>query len=283
MSRLLEVEDLHTYYESDRGTVHAVRGVTLSLDHGSSLAVVGESGAGKSVFVRTILGVHPRGVRVRTEGTVRVDGHDMLGATPEERRELLGTTIGMIHQDPLTSLNPTYRIDDQVVESLLTHGGLPRAKRRPRAIEALRAAGMNNAEELAGRYPSQLSGGQRQRAGIAAASITSPALLIGDEPTTALDVTVQRRVLDELDEVRSATQSAFLLITHDLAVAAERCDHIAVMYAGRFVEQGPTAQVLAHTTHPYTVALLGCTPRIDGPRPRRLPTVPDPSTWQEQS
>lgn len=272
----LKVRNLRTTFHTGRGSVEAVRGVSLTLEAGSSLAVVGESGAGKSVLMRSIIGIQPRGTRVTTTGSAEVAGTQMLGLRERERRRILGRSVGLIYQDPLTSLNPAYPVGDQLVEALINHQpDLGRSQRRRRGIEMLELMGFDDPERILRAYPDELSGGQRQRIGIAAAAICEPGLLIGDEPTTALDVTVQKQVLDLLDSLRQRSGSAFLLVTHDLALASERCDQVAVMRHGLIVEQGPAPRVLTAPEHPYTRALLGCIPRLDGPRPRRLATVPE--------
>jgi len=272
---ILEVRDL-TATVLGRGTERTVvEGVTFSLARGRSLGIVGESGAGKSMLIRSILGVHPPGVTMRVTGTVRLDGHDMLALRGRERRRALATSVGMIHQDPLRSLNPTIRVGDQLTETLTFADTAGRRERARRGVELMRSVGFRNPETESRRYPHELSGGQRQRIGIGAAALTEPALLIGDEPTTALDVTVQKRVLDLMDETRSRTGSSMLLVTHDLGVAAERCDEIVVMRAGRIVEAGITAEVIAAPAHHYTRALLDSIPRLDGPRLRRLRTSAD--------
>jgi ABC-type glutathione transport system ATPase component len=272
---ILEVHDL-TATVLGRGTERTVvDGATFSLARGHSLGIVGESGAGKSMLIRSILGVHPPGIIMRVTGSVRLDGHDMLALHGRERRRALATSVGMIHQDPLRSLNPTIRVGDQLTETLAFAGTAGRRDRVRRGIELMRSVGFHSPEAESRRYPHQLSGGQRQRIGIGAAALTEPALLIGDEPTTALDVTVQKRVLDLMDETRARTGSSMLLVTHDLGVAAERCDEIVVMRAGRIVEAGITAEVIAEPEHPYTRALLDSIPRLDGPRLRRLRTSAD--------
>ncbi|GAB3605102.1 hypothetical protein GCM10027413_05110 [Conyzicola nivalis] len=272
---ILEVRDL-TATVLSRGTERTVvDGVSFSLARGRSLGIVGESGAGKSMLIRSILGVHPPGVTMRVTGSVRLDGHDMLSLRGRERRRALATSVGMIHQDPLRSLNPTIRVGNQLTETLTFTGTAGRRERTRRGIELMRSVGFRNPESESRRYPHELSGGQRQRIGIGAASLTEPALLIGDEPTTALDVTVQKRVLDLMDDTRSRTGSSMMLVTHDLGVAAERCDEIVVMRAGRIVEEGITAEVIASPAHHYTRALLDSIPRLDGPRLRRLRTSAD--------
>jgi len=267
---ILEVRDL-TATVIRRGVERTVvHGASFTLFPGRSLGIVGESGAGKSMLIRSILGVHPPGVAMRVTGHVELDGHNMLALRGRAHRKALATSVGMIHQDPLRSLNPTIRVGDQLTEVLAFVGGSGRGERARRGIELMRSVGFRNPESESRRFPHELSGGQRQRIGIGAAALTEPALLIGDEPTTALDVTVQKRVLDIMDETRVRTGSSLLLVTHDLGVAAERCDDIVVMRAGHIVECGPTAEVVAAPAHPYTQALLDSIPRLDGPRLRRL-------------
>ncbi|MDO9397149.1 MAG: ABC transporter ATP-binding protein [Herbiconiux sp.] len=269
---ILEVRDLTATVLRHGTTRTVVEGVGFTLERGRSLGIVGESGAGKSMLIRSILGVHPVGVTMRVTGSVRLDGHDMLALSARERRRVLATAVGLIHQDPLRSLNPTIRVGDQLTEVLTFAGAARRPDRVRRGIDLMRSVGFRAPESEARRYPHELSGGQRQRIGIGAAALTEPALLIGDEPTTALDVTVQKRVLDLMDETRSRTGSSMLLVTHDLGVASERCDELVVMRDGRIVEAGITSEVVAAPAHPYTRALLDSIPRLDGPRLRRLRT-----------
>ncbi|MEV8338216.1 ABC transporter ATP-binding protein [Leucobacter sp. NPDC077196] len=270
---ILSVRELTTTIHT-RGDARAVvENVSFDLVRGRSLAVVGESGAGKSMLIRSLLGVHAPGVDARVRGSARVMGVDMATADAFERRRVLRESIGMIHQDPLRSLNPTYRVGTQLTESRAFGNQRPsRRSLHRRAIEAMAAVGFRDPVREARLLPHELSGGQRQRIGIAAATLNEPALLIGDEPTTALDVTVQKRVLDLIDEMRERTGAALLLVTHDLAVAAERCDDLIVMRAGSVVEAGPTLQLLTAPEHPYTRALIDAIPRLDGPRTRRLCT-----------
>ncbi|MBT1170637.1 ABC transporter ATP-binding protein [Bifidobacterium sp. SO4] len=269
---VLEVRGLSVTFRTGRGLVHAVRDVSLTVHAGETFGVVGESGAGKSALMRTIAGIQPFGTRCEVEGSILIDGRDPSSMPEGERRRFMCEKVGLIFQDPLRSLNPAYRIGTQLTESLSSLH-VARGERHERGLDMLRATGFDDPESIWGRYPFQLSGGQRQRIGIGAAAIGRPRLLIGDEPTTALDVTVQHQVLDVLDRIRETTGSAFLLVTHDLDVAAERCDTIAVMREGRIVETGPTEQIVEHPRHPYTRALLACIPSLDGPRLRRLPTV----------
>ncbi|MDQ0647044.1 ABC-type dipeptide/oligopeptide/nickel transport system ATPase component [Microbacterium natoriense] len=273
MNPVLHVENLTTI-ATRRGVDNTVvDGVNLSLPAGGSLAIVGESGAGKSMLIRSILGIHPPGVSMRVSGRVMLDGHDMLSLRGRAHRRALARSVGMVHQDPLRSLNPTFRVGTQLTEALSFAGsGGGRRGRTARAIDAMREVGFRSPDVESRRYPHELSGGQRQRIGISAATLTEPALLIGDEPTTALDVIVQKRVLDLMDEMRERTGASLLLVTHDLGVAAERCDEIVVMRAGKIVEAGRTTTMLSAPTHPYTRSLLESIPRLDGPRPHRLPT-----------
>lgn len=271
---LLEVSGLTTRIRRRGGTDRVVvDDVSFRLERGRSLAVVGESGAGKSMLIRSLLGIHTPGVDARVTGSAVLEGTDMVSASATRRRERLVGSVGMIHQDPLRSLNPVYPVGVQLTE-VLSFGRRRAARgvRHRRAVDALTDVGFRDAEHEARRHPFELSGGQRQRVGIAAAALTEPALLIGDEPTTALDVTVQKRVLDLIDEMRSRTGAALLMVTHDLAVAAERCDDLIVMRAGRVVEAGPVADVLAEPSTAYTRSLVDAIPRLDGPRVRRLRT-----------
>ena len=269
---VLEVRDLSVTFRTERGIVHAVRDVSLTIHAGETFGVVGESGAGKSALMRTIADVQPFGTRCEVSGTILIDGKDPNAMGEGERRRFMCEKVGLIFQDPLRSLNPTYRIGVQLTEALSSLG-VAGEERRRRGLDMLGATGFEDPESIWRRYPFQLSGGQRQRIGIGAAAIGHPRLLIGDEPTTALDVTVQHQVLDVLDGIRRTTGSAFLLVTHDLDVAAERCDTIAVMREGRIVETGPTERIVTDPQEPYTKALLACIPSLDGPRLRRLPTV----------
>ncbi|UCR89459.1 ABC transporter ATP-binding protein [Mycetocola spongiae] len=270
---VLSVRGLATVIHGREGERTVVEDVSFDLAPGRSLAVVGESGAGKSMLIRSLLGLHAPGVDARVSGSALIAGVDMVSAGDRARRRVLRESVGMIHQDPLRSLNPTYRVGTQLTESLtFRKNPPPRSRLRARAIAAMSAVGFRDPERESRRFPHELSGGQRQRIGIAAATLNEPALLIGDEPTTALDVTVQKRVLDLIDEMRARTGASLLLITHDLGVAAERCDDLIVMRAGRVVEAGPAARLLTHPAHPYTRSLIDAIPRLDGPRPRRLRT-----------
>ncbi|GGQ67221.1 ABC transporter ATP-binding protein [Kitasatospora griseola] len=272
---VLDVRSLDTVIHAPDGRrLHILHDVSLHIDAGECLGVVGESGSGKSVLARTVLGVHARTTRAESTGQVLLNGEDLLAAAPARRADLLGTGIAMVHQDPMTSLNPVVRIADQVTESLTNRRRLPRRERLRTAAELLAAVDVPDPVRRARAYPHELSGGLRQRVGIAAALAGDPVLLLADEPTTALDVTVQRTVLDLLDRHRATRGLATLLITHDIGLLYGRARRIAVMYGGRVVESGPTEQVTERPAHPYTAALLRSVPRVTGPLRRVLPAIP---------
>ncbi|MFJ5120768.1 ABC transporter ATP-binding protein [Kitasatospora sp. NPDC088548] len=271
---VLDVRSLNTVIHAPDGrALHILHDVSLTIDAGECLGVVGESGSGKSVLARTVLGVHGRTTRVESTGQVLLSGEDLLTAAAARRAELLGTGVAMVHQDPMTSLNPVVRIADQVTESLTNRKRLGRRARRQTATELLAAVDVPDPARRARAYPHELSGGLRQRVGIAAALAGSPALLLADEPTTALDVTVQRTVLDLLDRHRETRGLATLLITHDIGLLYGRARRIAVMYGGRVVESGPTESITERPAHPYTAALLRSVPRVTGPLRRTLPAI----------
>jgi len=275
---LLSVEGLRVEFSTDSGVLTAVDGITLSLQRGETLALVGESGCGKSMTALSIMGLVPE-PQGRVSGSIRFDGVELTNLAPAERRGYRGARIAMIFQEPMTSLNPAFTIGDQIGEGLVRHRGLSPRAAKAEAIEMLRRVRVPAPERRADDYPHLLSGGMRQRAMIAMALACSPALLIADEPTTALDVTIQAQILDLLRELRAATGAAILLITHDLGVVAETADRVAVMYSGRIVEEAPVAALFAAPQHPYTIGLLGAVPRLAGTR-ARLATiegnVPDP-------
>ncbi|OKJ13853.1 ABC transporter ATP-binding protein [Kitasatospora sp. CB01950] len=272
---VLDVRSLNTAIHAPDGRrLHILHDVDLHIDAGECLGVVGESGSGKSVLARTVLGVHARTVRAESTGQVLLNGEDLLTAAPARRAELLGTGIAMVHQDPMTSLNPVVRIADQVTESLTNRRRMPRRERLRTAAALLAAVDVPDPARRARGYPHELSGGLRQRVGIAAALAGDPVLLLADEPTTALDVTVQRTVLDLLDRHRATRGLATLLITHDIGLLYGRARRIAVMYGGRVVETGPTEEVTERPAHPYTAALLRSVPRVTGPLRRELPAIP---------
>ena len=279
MPPLLSVEGLRVEFATDFGTIAAVDGIDLAIESGRTLALVGESGCGKSMTALAIMGLVPEPPGRIVAGRIRFGDIELTALSSAERREYRGNKIAMIFQEPMTSLNPAFTIGDQIGEGLVRHRGLSPRDARAAAIDLLRRVHVPSAERRADDYPHRLSGGMRQRAMIAMALACSPALLIADEPTTALDVTIQAQILDLLREVREATGTAILLITHDLGVVAETADDVAVMYAGRIVEQAPVRQLFAAPQHPYTIGLLGAVPRLAGSR-ERLATiagnVPDP-------
>jgi len=259
---LLAIEGLKVVFHGERGrATHAVDTIDLTLMRGATLGIVGESGCGKSVTALAIMGLLSKTAAV--SGAVRFDGTDLVNLPQAQIRELRGNRLAMIFQEPMTSLNPSYSIGEQIVESLVEHRGLSRKDARRRAIELLRRVDIPSPEKRIDDYPHRLSGGMRQRAMIAMALACEPELLIADEPTTALDVTVQAQILDLLRELRRAGRVAVILITHDLGIVAEICDAVAVMYAGEVVERAPAAALFERPAHPYTVGLLGSLPRLD--------------------
>ncbi len=269
---LLVVEDLHTAFRTTRGTVRAVDGVSLSVDRGKTLGIVGESGSGKTVLSRSIMGLLPPR-DVITSGTVHFAGHDLTAMSPEQLRGVWGAELSMIFQDPMTALNPVKRIGKQITESLRLHVHMDRKEAEATAIELLRSVGIPSPEERIRWYPFQLSGGMRQRVMIAIALACAPRLVMADEPTTGLDVTVQAQILDLLADLQRERHMAVILVTHDLGVVANRADDIVVMYAGRIVEQAPT-RTLFHDTHmPYTRALMDSIPRLSDPSGVRLNAI----------
>ncbi|WP_018908533.1 ABC transporter ATP-binding protein [Salinispora arenicola] len=256
---LLELRDLDTDIALRRGTVHALDGVSLEVAPGQTLGIVGESGSGKTMTALSIMGLLPSGGRV-AGGQILFEGRDLRSLPPDEVRRIRGVRMGMVFQDPLTSLNPTMRIGAQVAEPLRVHERVGRAEARERAVEILRRVGMPRPERIVDSYPHELSGGMRQRVAIAMALVCSPSLLIADEPTTALDVTTQRQILELIDDLREEFGMAVILVTHDLGVIAGRADRVAVMYAGRVVETAATEQLFHAPRHRYTEALMQALP-----------------------
>ncbi|MFD5624833.1 ABC transporter ATP-binding protein [Streptomyces sp. NPDC127072] len=269
---VLEIRDLRVRFEVGAGRLPAVDGVDLTLRRGEVLALVGESGSGKSALAMSLVGLN-RGPRATISGTARFGGRDLVAASERELRGVRGKEIAVVFQDALAALNPLHRAGAQVSEMIRAHRDVPRARAAARAVELLGEVGIAGPERAARAYPHQLSGGMRQRVMIAMGLANDPALLIADEPTTALDVTIQAQVLAVLKRVQRDHGTSVLLITHDLGVVAEVADRVAVMYAGRIVEQGLREEVLFHPQHPYTMGLLGSVPPIDGPVVRRLPTI----------
>jgi len=271
LSALLEVRGLRTSFTTDAGTVNAVDGVGFTLEAGRTLGLVGESGCGKSVTALSIMGLiaAPHG---RVQGEIVFEGRDLLGLSAREMRDVRGDRISMIFQEPMTSLNPAFTIGEQIVEGILRHRAIGRPEAREQAIETLRRVRMPSPERRFDEHPHKLSGGMRQRAMIAMALALKPKLLIADEPTTALDVTIQAQILDLMRMLREETGTAIILITHDLGVVAELAHDVAVMYAGRIVEKASVAQVFETPQHPYTIGLLGSIPRLHLDQ-ERLPAI----------
>jgi peptide/nickel transport system ATP-binding protein/oligopeptide transport system ATP-binding protein len=269
---LLDVNDLKVQFATEDGIVQAVAGLSFELGRGKVLGIVGESGSGKSVTAMTIMGL-TRGVNARFEGEVLYEGKDLLHVSDSDMQEYRGNEIGMIFQDPMTSLNPVYRIGAQIAEAIRAHEDIDKRGARARAVELLRQVGIPNPESRVDDYPHQFSGGMRQRAMIAMALSCNPSILIADEPTTALDVTIQAQIVDLIGRLKDDFNSAVIFITHDLGVIAEIADEIIVMYAGRVVEQGSTRDVFYDPQMPYTWGLLGSIPRLDRPRVERLHTI----------
>jgi len=273
---LLEVDDLRTHFFTREGVVHAVDGVSFSVETGKTLGIVGESGSGKSVTALSIMGLIPRPPARIVSGSVVFDGRDLTKLSEKSLEDIRGSQIAMIFQDPMTSLNPTLTIGTQITETIRRHHGLSRDQARNRAAELLEEVHIPNARQRLDDYPHRYSGGMRQRVMIAIAISCNPRLLIADEPTTALDVTVQAGILDLLDELRTEHQMAMILITHDMGVVAEAADDVAVMYAGQIVEHASSEDIFNRPEHPYTEALLGALPHLESENVRneRLTAIP---------
>ncbi len=267
-STLLEVRDIVTQFRTPRGLLNAVNGVSFSLERGRTLGIVGESGSGKSVLSRSVMGLLPS-TAIRT-GQVMFEGTEISSLSSNEYRALWGDEMAMIFQDPMTALNPVMKIGHQITESLRFHLGMSKSEAKETAVALLRAVKIPEADKRFSSYPHEMSGGMRQRVVIAVALACGPKLLFADEPTTALDVTVQAQILDLLAEQQRERYMAMILVTHDLGVVAGRADEIAVMYAGRIVEQAATSVLFAEMRHPYTEALLSAIPKLDDPSHTRL-------------
>ena len=283
MSSLLEVRDLRVSFpDRTTGAVHPVDGVSFELARGDTLALVGESGCGKSLSALALLRLVPPPGKVESGSSVMLDGTDVLSLDPRALRKVRGRRIAMVFQDPMTSLNPVFTVGDQITEVVHAHFKVTKRDARDRALKLLNEVGIPDAASRLDAYPHQLSGGMRQRVMIAIALAGEPELLIADEPTTALDVTVQAQILELLDQLRESHGMAMLLITHDLGIVAGRADRVAVMYAGQIVEQAPTESLFEQPSHPYTQGLFASVPRLTGPVGTLMPipgTVPPPSAW----
>ena len=266
---VLELRDLRIHFPTDDGLVKAVDGISFSLERGRTIGIVGESGSGKSVTSLGIMGLH-QGGNAQVTGQILLDGEDLIAASPSRIRELRGSTMAMIFQDPLSALHPYYTVGKQITEAYLVHNKVSKKAAVQHAIEMLNRVGIPQAASRANDYPHQFSGGMRQRVMIAMALSCDPELLIADEPTTALDVTVQAQILDLISDLQQEYGSAVIIITHDLGVVAELSDDILVMYAGRCAEYGTAEEIFGRPGHPYTWGLLGSMPRIDAQRSERL-------------
>jgi peptide/nickel transport system ATP-binding protein len=271
LSALLEVRDLRTSFTTDAGTFNAVDGVDFTLEAGRTLGLVGESGCGKSVTALSIMGLIPA-PRGRVRGSIVFEGRDLTQLAPAAMRDVRGDRISMIFQEPMTSLNPAFTIGEQVVEGIVRHRHVSQAEARAQAIDMLARVRIPSPERRFDDHPHKLSGGMRQRAMIAMALALRPKLLIADEPTTALDVTIQAQIIELMRLLREETGTAIILITHDLGVVAELAQDVAVMYAGRIVEKAPVERLFAHPEHPYTIGLLGSIPKLHLEQ-SRLPAI----------
>ena len=272
MAPVLQVKDLHTEFFTDAGVVHAVDGVSFDLQPGETLGIVGESGCGKSVTALSILRLIQKPGRI-VSGQILFKGSDIVTMTGEEVREIRGKDIAMIFQDPLSSLNPVLKVGFQIEEAMEAHEDIPGKKALDRAVQLLKRVRIPAAESRVNDYPHQFSGGMRQRAMIAMGLANSPSILIADEPTTALDVTVQAQILELLRDLNTELNTSIVLITHNMGVVAGLCSRVIVMYAGRIVEQGPVEQIFNNPQHPYTWSLLRSMPRLDSDRHERLVSI----------
>ena len=261
--RVLDMENLHVSFDTYAGEVKAVRGVTLHVDEGEVLAIVGESGCGKSVTAQTIMKLNPMPPARIVEGSINLAGHDVVKASEKEMQKIRGKEVAMIFQDPMTCMNPTTQVGKQIVESIKLHRHLSRQEAKEEAVKCLRQVNIPNPEERAKQYPHEFSGGMRQRAMIAMALSCNPKLLIADEPTTALDVTIQSKILELIQEIQKKRQLSVIYITHDLGVVAKVADYVNVMYAGKIVESGTVEDVFYDPRHPYTWALLSSMPDLE--------------------
>jgi len=268
---MLEINNLGVRLQTQRGPADAIRGVSFSMRRGETVGLVGESGCGKSITAMAIMGLLPESAVV--SGSIRFDGQELVGQPDNAMRRIRGNRIGMIFQEPMTALNPVHTIGDQVAEPLRLHRGMSRAQARTQTIGLLERVGITNAARRMDAYPHQFSGGQRQRITIAMALACGPELLIADEPTTALDVTIQGQILDLIHDLVTERSMGLLLISHDLGVIAQNVSRMMVMYGGSVIESGPTTSVFGHMAHPYTRGLFGARPRLGAPAGQRLVTI----------
>src|SRR5499433_3843227 len=272
--RLLDVKNLKTYFFTDEGMVRAVDGVDLYIEKGETLGVVGESGCGKSVTALSVMKLIPQPPGKIVEGEILYNGQNLVDMPANQMRKIRGKEISMIFQEPMTSLNPVFTCGEQIAEAIRLHEGLGRRDAMDKTVEMLKLVHIPNAERRVKEYPHQLSGGMRQRVMIAMALSCNPNLLIADEPTTALDVTIQAQILELIKELQQKMGMALLLITHDLGVVAERADEVAIMYAGKIVERASAEAIFNHPLHPYTVGLLNSLPGASGKKKKRLEAIP---------
>ncbi len=270
---ILEVKDLKVEFDTYGGTVQAVRGVSFDAHRGKTLAIVGESGCGKSVTVQSIMGIIPMPPGKITSGTARLNGTNILNLPPREANKYRGVEIGMIFQDPMTSLNPTMTIGDQIAETLMVHRGVSNSEAQKKAVELLEKTKISEAKKRVKQYPFEFSGGMLQRAMIAQSLACNPAVLVADEPTTALDVTIQAQILELMVELQRTENMSIILITHDLAVVARMADHVAVMYAGQIIESGSVDDIFYRSAHPYTIGLRAAMPSNKGNRDKKLDPI----------
>jgi oligopeptide/dipeptide ABC transporter ATP-binding protein len=271
--RLLDVDDLHVTFVTEDGLVNAVDGVSFTLDRGEVVAIVGESGSGKSVTAMTLMGL-TRGPNSRFTGSAKLRDEELVTASEQQLEKIRGKEIAMIFQDPISSLSPVQRIGDQIVEQIRAHEKISKSEAMDRTVDLMERVGIPRARDRARAYPHEFSGGMRQRAMIAMALSLSPSVLIADEPTTALDVTIQAQILREISQLSDESDSGIIFVTHDLGVVADIADRVIVMYAGRVVEQATLDQIFYDPQHPYTWGLLGSITRVDRDPPRRLPAIP---------
>lgn len=274
-NNLLDIQNLHTFFFSDEGVVKAVNGVDLTIDHGETLGLVGESGCGKSVTALSIMRLFAQPPGRIVEGKILFEGRDLVQMSPEQIRRIRGKNISMIFQEPMTSLNPVFRVGFQIAEAIEIHQDVTRRAALNLSVDMLSKVGIPDPAKRAREYPHQMSGGMRQRVMIAMALACNPKLIIADEPTTALDVTIQAQILELMNTLIKDFKPSILLITHDLGVVAETAQRVAVMYAGQIVESADVAELFSHPRHPYTVGLMASIPKLEAPVPkdRKLPTI----------
>ncbi|MCH1624694.1 ABC transporter ATP-binding protein [Ferdinandcohnia quinoae] len=273
MERLLEIENLHVSFQTFEGEVKAVRGVSFHVNKGEAIAIVGESGCGKSVTAKSIMRLLPSPQAKIKQGSITLNGVNLVNKKEKEMTRIRGFEIGMIFQDPMTSLNPTAKIGEQISEGLLRHNKISKKKAIEHSIKMLEIVGISQPEKRINQYPHEFSGGMRQRVMIAIALACKPNLLIADEPTTALDVTIQAQILHLMKELQLKTNTSIILITHDLGVVAEMCSRVVVMYAGEIVETGSVSEIFANPSHPYTKGLLKSVPRLDMLKQEKLSSI----------